>query len=245
MTATAALEPFAVNPQRLLTICDQQNSLWRSFLQALIDNGASDVHLDALVKNTLQGRGLFNEFARKVIGPIWDRVGQKCDLGPIDFAKPLKSFAADFPQVGVNSHVYTGSPEWLGSVDTAPDKPFDYYTLIHFQRPVHLKDIYVSADDLGKAITAPFDLGVRVEHAGIRELIAYVARMEASDFSHCTICAAGSWQKENKTPPRLLFAGEEESWAGYVSWYSMPGGEAVQAVIRTDHFFLVRVHASS
>src|SRR3989338_1340277 len=126
----------------LLRISDETVVLWRGLLQELSNQGGSTENLEWLLKDVKGDRKLIIQFARLLIGPIWDMVGHKLDIGEVDFDCPILEFLKMYPSVRIlpgaiqdHTHCYT------------EDKPVGkrLYTLAHFPK-------YVTQDSVLKSI---------------------------------------------------------------------------------------------
>jgi hypothetical protein len=218
---------FAGDLDSLLSASDEQNVIWRSFLQALHDHGGSTLHLNRLLRDTKEGRRLLNDFAKKVVGRIWELVDQEIDLGEIDFRCPIREFHAQFEHLEIAEGAF--APRSL-CIEAPPRGPC-VYRLKHFGRPMLYREIIEA------------DLGGKVEHAGWRELIAYAARLDADAFSACFILAAGSELLSPSGKIEPIFPKAQGHWREgtvSVSWLGMDLPDKERYGPRC--FFLVRVY---
>lgn len=221
----------------LISISDQQAVFWKAFLQAFIDHNGGPAHLDALIKDAAEGRRWFNELAKKVIGGVWNFADNLVDLGSIDLTCPFKDFIARFPSVKVGNAGEDYQSRWIGEGPSGPCK----YKLVHFGRPMSFNGILEAA--------RLYELGHKVEYAGFRELIVYVAALKPEDLKCFTIVAPGSLHASNamrarddwavsKTFPTAGESGDKID----IGWHGVHDGDEDRKEYEVRNFFLVRVY---
>lgn len=223
---------------QLISVSDQQAVFWKAFLQAFIDHNGGPEELDALLKDATNGRHWFNELAKKVIGGVWNFAESLVDLGAIDFNCSFKDFAAQYPSVSiVHGAREDYSLRWTGAAPHGPCK----YRLIHFGKPMSFNRILEY-----KLFTQS---GVKIEYAGFRELVAYVATFRPEDLKGFTIVAPGSRMSSTTLQPsnnwevhKTFPVGGEAGQMVDISWHGVRDGNEDRCEYGVNNFFLVRVY---
>lgn len=221
-----SLASIQVMLSQLVSIGDSQNIFWRSLVQAFMDHGAGIQHLDALVKDSTQGRWLLNDFIKKVIGPVWELTETLVDLGTIDYDCPLNSFFWTFPSINIHPSLgeISGRNCWIGDKPKGPCK----YKLAHFGRKVSYNEI-LETNSIG-------------EYAGIRELAVYLAHLRPKQLQHYGVIAAGSVRDKTFPVGSMGRCAFELSKTPEMGWHGVRDGFEDRPEYTTEDFFLVRVY---
>ncbi len=210
----------------LISNGDEQTFLWKNFLQLLEDCGGSSHHLNRLLKNAKDTKGdanLLEQFAKSVVGPIWKRVESPISLPFVSTQQSFSDFCDHYKGLGIRIH-----PNFLeGNAEDWTDDPPQghcHYRLVHPQLRMTFQEI----------------LDMPVNHAGIRELFAYVAEMDAEEFSNCDIIAANSRLQGVADCDSRIFvkaSANHDSGQAFISWQ---GFKREEDRCRSDLFCLVR-----
>lgn len=200
----------------------------QSFLKSSEDLTGNTYVIDGLVREIAKGGRPFDVFIRQRARAIWDLVET-----PVSLVRPgccaLHKLLARYPSVKLTPKAVDENEAWIWS-DSIPSKPCKY-RLFHAGRPT-------SIDDL---------LNAKLSHAGIRELIVYLASLTPEEgLDGFRIFGMGSrryygvapyreedWDKANKFPVATWKDGHF-----LVSEYSVDQEDTV--AFGTDCFFLVR-----
>ena len=182
------MEAAATSLEQRVYTSDEQTIIWNALIQALHNNGGTEVHLDRLLLDASNECQLFNQFARNIVCDICDLVRESTSLD-IDFECPLSEFDKRY----LNVKVQPGAKPDLTVSWTEPSPPdvSCQYKLIRFDHPMPNEKIH------------NFDLATfsrpskeKIEHAGWRELIAYCDRLMPEYLASRCIIAAGSLKRQ-------------------------------------------------
>jgi len=221
----------------LITNGDEQNVLWRTVLNSLVNHGGGMQHLNGLLADAKGKRELTNRIAKLVVGKVWELTEQSVDLGLAekDFHCSPREFLARYPKVSIHCALDLVGGKCVDSIPWAPCQ----YRLFHFGGPVLFRK---ASSKIPSSAFAGLPKGAVVEHAGWRELLAYVHRLKGSELCTCSILSGGS-----------PISGENSFPAAQEHPIGNPRGEEITLVWRgvkrpktepfwTDCFFLVRIY---
>jgi len=206
--------------EEILAESDETHLIFRVFLQKLNDRGGNIGRLNRLLDSIKGDKKLIDAMAKAVMSDIWKMADTpvKLWLKAEDFEIPASEFLSRYPDIKINLD--------LCELENNPKPGGRYqYKLWHFLKHVSSNEIVG-----GMNIWS----GNRPEHAGWRELVAYVSMFPENDFSDCEIVAGGSNRLNNQ---RFFFAGAHYEPTGIqVIWT----GPNANNYMRNEHFFLLR-----
>ena len=212
----------------LITNGDEWNVLRRTLMQSIHDHGGGTNHLNRLLEYAKTVRVLTDEIARLIVGPIWQLVlGEPVALEPIDFDAPAKGFCNHYRHLNIMPGLNDFDEKYW--VTTRPRKPCRY-RLFHYSRTPEF-------DQIVNTFQSPPESR---EHAGWRELLAYVSMVPLSHLVGHRILAAGT---ENKAeyPRTGMFPcawNYDDRWT--VGWKGVKRHDKEK--FEVDCFYLIRVY---
>lgn len=157
----------------LLTDSDERNTLWHALLQSLQDHGGKIQHLNNLLTDAKNEGRVVGELAKLIVGNIWKLAEKPIDLGLTENDFRDADFLRKYPGIVLQPYEFS---------ESKPKGPCTYM-LHHFRRPRLFNEI------VGGVFDPKYDVR---EHAGWRELVAYVSHIQSADICGCDIVAAGS-----------------------------------------------------
>ncbi len=213
--------------RQLISNSDEQNVFWRSLLQQLNNIGGDTRDLNRLVSDAKGDKEIILQIAKLAMGQIWGLVAKtrKLSLTPSDFEIPAKEFSNSFTGIGRNASAERDFTE------SKPKGPCEY-RLHHYLTPQRTDELILAKNE---------------EHAGWRELLAYVVDLQAYDIRGRHILAVGSRLVDTRPiPPDLKIpifpcaTTFDDSANVWMSWKGVENTEKDR--LGLDCFYLIRVY---
>lgn len=168
---------FTGDDRELISNLNELATVFQALTQAITDNGGNMGTLNKLLADAKGNRKAITQLARSLVGKMWELVEQPVNLELEDFH--FECFPRDFEKM-YPGLAFDSVATSRAFSDTRPSGPCRY-RLHHFGRKMLAEEIYSALDD-----------DPNLEHAGWRELTAYVFKLKLGDFKDNPIFAAGS-----------------------------------------------------